>query len=143
MPTSFGDFQAIGNKSPHFNMKTATLLLVSLSGLLLAGCQSRSYDVNGSQPVRYAREVQIVMLNPSARPVSPTIQIFENATEVKRAFTKIALLHRSGHREDEGLIVNAMAWRARQIGADTIIILPAGRGWPDYQFHAQAIVFNP
>ena len=121
-------------------MRPFLKLLVCVSGLFACGC--RTYDVNGEAPVRYSKEVQIVQLDSAPRAITKTIQIFETATDVQRPYHKIALLTRSGHREDEGLIFNAFAWRARQLGADGIIILPAAHGWPDYQFHAQAIIFD-
>jgi hypothetical protein len=120
-------------------MKITKTVVCALS-FLVAGCHT--YDVNGEKPVRYANNVQIVLLNSTPRTITKSIQIFETPDDVKRPYHKIALLSRSGHREDEGLIFNAFAWRARQIGADGIIILTASRGWPDFQFRANAIVFD-
>jgi hypothetical protein len=120
-------------------MKIAPTIVFALS-FLVAGCHT--YDVNGDKPVRYANDVQIVLLDSTSRTITKSIQIFETPDDVKRSYHKIALLSRSGHREDEALILNAFAWRARQIGADGIIMLAPSRGWPDFQFRANAIVFD-
>ena len=113
---------------------------ILLAALLLTACHS--YDVNGDKPVRYAKDVQVALFDSTPRAVSKTVQVFDDANDIKRPYHKIALLSRSGHREDEALIDNAFAWRARQIGADGVLLLPASRGWPDFQFRANAIVFD-
>jgi hypothetical protein len=120
-------------------MKIIYTVIFGLS-FLLVGC--RTYDVNGEKPVRYAKDVQVVLLDSTPRTATKSIRIFETPDDIKRPYHKIALLSRSGHREDEGLIDNAFAWRARQIGADGIIILTASHGWPDFQFRADAIIFD-
>ena len=120
-------------------MKIISLICLAGLSFLLNGCHT--YDVASAKPVRYAKEVQVIPLDTAKRAITPSVQIFESAADVQRPCHKIALLSRPGHRGDEGLIVNALAWRARQLGADGLVLLPAGRGWPDFhsRLHLQGL----
>jgi len=67
-------------------------------------------------------------------------------------FHAIAQLTIDGESENEGKLVNALAWKARQLGADALLMLPpigqrkySGFGVPEgthWVYRAQAIVFD-
>ncbi len=114
------------------------LLLLCACGLV-AGCTSNNPD----PAVRYGTTVQVIRYDGGHYAPTKTLQVFDTAEEVKQPYHKIAKVTRPGHREAEGKIVNALIWRARQAGAEGLILLPPKHGWPDYQFSATAIVFDP
>jgi hypothetical protein len=139
-------------------MKTKFIILASIA-MLLAGCHN--YDVNGTAPVRYANSVFVTAIDPTKREPSKSIQLFANEDKIKRPHHVIAILSREGFLQDQGMIVNALVWRAKQLGADGIILLGAmggntssgmilgngngvfGSSNPDHaSFSATAIVFD-
>jgi hypothetical protein len=108
---------------------------------------------NGSKPPRYAKSVSVVPFGPvSSRPVNPEFQIFPSAADVKRPYRILALVCRHAKPQDQGLMLTAIAWRAQQLGADAMILLPpeatgygftdlgrfssGGQGEPIYRAHA-------
>ncbi|MGC9944468.1 MAG: hypothetical protein ABSE48_21800 [Verrucomicrobiota bacterium] len=97
------------------------MLAAFAATLLLTGCYS--YDVNGSRPVRYASGVQVATYDSTPRQPSASVRAFQSPAEVQRPYHVIALLSREGYLRDEGLIVNALVWRAKQMGANGIILL--------------------
>ena len=101
-------------------MKTKLLLL--LVTLAVAGCHS--YNVNSNWPVRYASGVQVTPYTSSPHSRLTTIEVFDNSSQVTRPYHRLARLSRGGHRSDKGRITNALIWRARQMGADAIILEP-------------------
>ena len=101
-------------------MKILFALLVS--SLILTGCHS--YDVNSSRPVRYANGVKVLEYDHTQRAPSPTIQIFDRFNPAPAHYVALASLSRMGYLQDESLIDNALTWRARQLGANGIILLP-------------------
>ena len=140
-------------------MKTIIPLLLCASGLLLTGCHT--YDMNGDVPMRYAANVQVVNYESIVRPPAKTIQIFDSPSQIKQPYHVIGLLLRPGKSNDEALILKALIWRARQLGADGVILLGGrsdggqegfmfgnGRGIigstspTEPIFHAQAIMFD-
>jgi len=91
--------------------------------LISTGCYST--DPNGDQPIRYASGVQIAPYDSILRKPSQNIEIFQDASEVKRRYHIIALLTREAYPRDEALITSALIWRAKHIGANGIIFLYA------------------
>jgi len=139
-------------------MKTKFIILASVV-VLLAGCHN--YDVNGTAPVRYANSVFVTVLDPSKRKPTKSIELFANEDKIKRPHHVIAILSREGYLQDQGMIVNALIWRAKQLGAEGIILLGAlggntssgmifgngngviGSSSPDHgSFSATAVVFD-
>ena len=132
-------------------MKMLNNFLIAVAVMLLIGCHS--YDVNGTRPVRYANSVQVTALDSTLRPFSKTIEVFQNADELKtQPYRKIALLSHSGWPNDEALLNNALIWKAKSLGATGVILLPPSRiGYQfnlfahtgvSYNYLAQAIVFT-
>jgi hypothetical protein len=80
------------------------------------------------------------------------LAVFDDAASVKRPYKIIALLSHESQPSSSGRMMNAIAFRARQLGADGMIVLPpkstgwhwsglgGGPGQPIYS--AQAIVFT-
>jgi hypothetical protein len=131
--------QFLLNRVKSKNQTSLKNLLSILALLILTGCYS--YDINGEQPVRYASGVRVVSYDSTVRQPANSIQVFDSPGEVKRPYHKIALLSRPGNREDQALVMAAIIWRARHLGADGIIFLPVIGGWPEVQFSGHAIVF--
>jgi hypothetical protein len=132
-------------------VKISPILFAFVFLWLLTGCHT--YDVNGTTPVRYANTVQVISLDSTQRPFSKAIEIFQNPDELHgRAYRKIALLSHEGWPNDETLLVNALIWKAKSLGADGVILMPSTRNGYEfnafahsgvsYTFHAQAIVFD-
>ena len=128
-----------------------TLLALLIITCVLTGCHN--YNINGTRPVRYADGVQVISLDITVRPFNKTLTVFENVEAVKgRKYHKIALLTRSGWPNDEEMLVNAIIWKAKSLGASGVILLPTVQG--AYQFNlggpsgkpcfykAEAIVFD-
>ena len=100
-------------------MKRLALFVVAL---LIVGCSTEYVSVNGEKPPRYATDVQVARYETENRAPSARLEVFNSVDALRqRHYRIIALLTREGNREDEGLIMNAIAWRARQLGAEGII----------------------
>lgn len=101
-----------------------TLLLFTT---LLTSCSSTP-DPNG--PPRYADRLKIAVFDATPRAATSSVDVFDETTKVTRPYKIIAQLGRNAKPTDSSLIINAIAWRARQMGADAIILLPAqSTGW--------------
>jgi hypothetical protein len=102
-----------------------TNLLVFLCGLSVAmatGCASRSE--NQARIPRYAKDIQIGRYDSIARQEKPHFQVFDSAQSVPKKHRIIALLTRHANPGDEALMMEAIAWNARKLGADAMIVLP-------------------
>ena len=83
-------------------------------------------DEGGVKFVRYETSVQVALYDVTPRPSSPTLQVFPSYQEIAgRKYHVLARVNRSGNAEDEGLILNALPAKARRIGAQAMIVLPA------------------
>ena len=100
--------------------------IIPVVGLLFGGCYH--YDVNGSHAVRYANSVNVIRYDSTPRPIPPTIQIFDRYNPPPAKYVPIASISRGGFRRDEQMIVGALQWRARQLGANGIIIVGESSG---------------
>lgn len=128
-------------------MKTV-IMLATLA--LLVGCSntpSTPISSSGDPPVRYAGKVQVATFDSSPRP--PTIKLVVIQETPTQKFHVIAQLTIFGKTQDEGRLANALAWKARQIGADALLMLPRVRqtgafGIPNDRcvLRANAIVFD-
>jgi hypothetical protein len=128
-------------------MKIAILLSTLL---LLVGCSSTPVSTSGDPPVRYARYVQVATFDFSPRSATAKLDILQ--TPPTRKNHVIAELTIDGSAENEGKLINALAWKARQLGADALVVLtPVGQrnydalGIPEethWIFRANAIVFD-
>jgi hypothetical protein len=129
-------------------MKTVAILLTALT---LCACRTEYVSSTGEPTPRYANEVQVARYDATDRQPTAQLEVFSNPQALgNRPYRVIALLTREGYRRDEGLIMNAIAWRARQIGAEGLIPegpvyggSPWAHGrWEQPVFRALAIVFS-
>lgn len=89
---------------------------------LIVGCSTENNSVNGENPPHLSNGVQVALYDSEKRIPTTQLEVFLTQEAVKdRPYRIIALLTRKGKREDEGLVMNAIAWRARQIGAEGLI----------------------
>lgn len=118
--------------------------------LLLASCSSTPVANPNDPPVRYARYVQVAIFDSSPRSATTKLDILQTAPTQKNHV--IAELTIEGSAENEGKLINALAWKVRQLGADALVVLtPVGQrnydalGIPEethWIFRADAIVFD-
>src|ERR1700733_4908307 len=139
--------------------------LLGIIVFVIAGCTTTPAPAGAEKPVRYASAVQVARYDSENRTPTASLEMFPSIEAVgQRPYRIIALLTRGGNREDEGLIMNAIAWRARQLGAEGLIAINDSKnplinvnttvrvgGWPSSDsgnkekplFRAYAIVFGP
>lgn len=100
-----------------------TGILLPLFVIMVAtGCSSPPESRNGEAPVRYAQYVKVATFDTTVRPATDKLTVYREKPAFK--YHTIATLTIDGELEKEGALINAIAWRARQLGADGIIILP-------------------
>ena len=90
--------------------------------IFLAGCAAPPVSRNGEPPVRYAAYVKVAIFDTTERPATDKLSVYREKPAFK--YHTIATLTIDGELEKEGALINAIAWRARQLGADGIIVLP-------------------
>lgn len=98
-------------------MKHLSALLILI--LLLSACSSNK-DPNA--PPRYASSVIVTSYTTTNYPPTPDLTVYNQGDTIP-PHKIIAMLSRHGHERDQGKILNAIAWKARQLGAQAIIIL--------------------
>ena len=117
--------------------------IVTLAALLtLVGCSSApSVPTSGEQPVRYAQYVKIATFDTTPRSPTSKLNVLREAPIQK--YHAIASLTIDGTADKEGNLVNALAWKARQIGADSILMLaPLHPHRDQWIFRADAVVMD-
>jgi hypothetical protein len=103
-------------------MKPIHVLVVVLATLVSCGTPT---PPGAEKPVRYAAGVQVALYDSEKRSPTTQLEVYQSEKSIEtRPFRIIAMLTRNGHHEDEANIVNAIAWRARQLGAEGLILLP-------------------
>src|SRR5690242_1574586 len=108
------------NYGQYRSLTLTVLLCLSCA----VGCAARSGG-SDDEPVRYANSVSAAMYDTTRRAPVPTLEVFQSDQELAgRPHHVIALLSREGYPRDEGLVMNAIAWRARHLGAGAMIVLP-------------------
>lgn len=117
------------NSNNHaINLMKPMLIILLVVVLGLTAC--RSTAPTGEKPPRYAKSVQVAQFDATPRAVNPDFEVFTSETEVKRFYKAIAVLSRNAKPQDQGLMITAIIWRAKQLGADAAILLPPeGGGW--------------
>lgn len=110
--------------------------------LLLVGCNTMppaTVPSAGDPPVRYVQYIKVANYDSSTHPATSKLTIFREVPNLK--YHTIATLTVSGTADKEGALVNALAWKARQLGADSIIILtPSHPHRDEWIFRADAIL---
>ncbi len=123
--------------------------VICLAGLLAAGCATTT---DPYAPVRYGDSVLVVSYDSTPRPFNPNIQVFSNPAMLQgRPYHVIAELSREGWPNDQPLLMNALIWRAKSLGADGVILLPPllgdfvdipfGRIGRQFNFRAEAFTW--
>ena len=134
-------------------MRTKLLFVFSALFILfvLTGCETTSTNAADSAP-RYGNSVQVAQYDKTPRKINPDFEVFGREADVQRPFKIIALVSRNAQPQDEGRMMTAIAWRAKQLSADAMIVLqPNGGGWKydnfggrsgEPIFRAHAIVYT-
>ena len=125
-------------------MKTKLSFILSIL-FVLTGCETTSTNIANPVP-RYGKSVQVAQYDQTPRNINPDFEVFASEASVRRPFKIIALVSRHANLQDEGLMMTAIAWRAKQLGADGMIVLRAagggfelgnfGGGQPIFRAHA-------
>jgi len=131
-------------------------LFVPLVVLVLSLCPGCSTTPSGNpaDPApKYAGRINVARYDVTPRVPSTAFEVFTRADEVQQPYKIIALLSHESKPKDSGLMINAIAWRARQLGADAMILLPpqeTGLRWNQWGvqkqqpiYSANAIVYTP
>jgi hypothetical protein len=113
-------------------MKMIKDLLPIVLLALLAGCASDpATSVIGKAPDKAGR-VQIAMYDATPRQPSQTMDIYDAGKPVERPHKSLAKLTCEGDASEEGIMLNAIAWQTRRLGAQALEVLepeyPNGRG---------------
>ncbi|MCG3150280.1 MAG: hypothetical protein PCFJNLEI_03761 [Verrucomicrobiae bacterium] len=92
-------------------------------GLVLAvACSTSKSTHDEDGPLRYADSVQIARFDSENRPPSDNLELFQTAEQIgNRPYKTIALVSRTGLSSNEGLILNAIIYRAKLLGATGLI----------------------
>ena len=132
-------------------MKPFCLVFILLA--CCAGCATTTPVATADKPPRYASRVQVARYDATERSVRPEFAVYADAASVPRPYRIIALVSHNANPEDQALMMQAIAWRARQLGADGMIVLPPiSGGWhadgfgtksKEPVFSAHAIIFTP
>jgi hypothetical protein len=122
--------------------------------LLLVSCSSTpSTPASSDPPVSFAGDVKVAIYDTTPRPHTDKLAILAESPSGKCHIIATLTID-GGERsaENEALLINALAWKARQMGADAIVRLPrlgqrryGAFGIPrptDWIFRADAIVFD-
>lgn len=127
---------------------TSSALFVA-SALLLTACRSIPANSNDPAP-RYARRIKVAQYDLTTRTPTLSLEVFDTAPA--RPHKVIALLSHKAEPNDSAAMMNAIAWRARQLGAHGLIVLKpqeTGMRWNHWGmergepiYSANAIIFT-
>ena len=113
-------------------MKTKLLLLCTSGLIIVTGCGSTPPPHRPNYHATSVRDVQVAIMDATPRAASQVITPFLPANAPK-AFTVLAHLTVQGYAADEATLVNYLTSKARELGANGIVMGPAGvpfHGWP-------------
>jgi len=91
--------------------------------ILTAGCSTSVAPDTGDVP-RLAYKVTVAVFDATKRPASTSLMTFKNEAAVPGPYRTVARLNVFAKGQEEAVALNAIAYRARQLGAMGIIILP-------------------
>ena len=132
-------------------MKPRLQLLVI--ALILSACSTAPKQA-ADQPIKHADRVKVATYDSSPRPASARLDVYDlsrdaQANPAPKAHKVIALLTCEGGAQEEAEMMNAIMYRARQLGADGVVILPPDRTYGLWSalgerriFSAKAIVYS-
>jgi hypothetical protein len=84
------------------------------------GCNSTPTTTSGEPSVRYARYVKVAIFDTTPRPATDQLTPLREAPTQKHQ--TIAMLTIDGEAKNEAALFNALAWKARQLGSNAIVI---------------------
>jgi hypothetical protein len=93
-----------------------------------------SWLTAGCEPVRHYNRLQVASFAGPIKPIRKpygTVQVFPTPTDVKRQYEVIGMLSCEGSAGEEAAIVNAMLYRAADMGGDGILLNTAKAGAED------------
>ena len=135
----------------RLTMKTPVAL--SLMVMVLVGCASQPTEPGRSTLTSRERQclgrVQVLMYDTAKRSPSQSVEIYDE-TKATKPSKEIALLTCEGAAKEEVDMTKGLIEKARLLGADAIVILPANVG-SDFQmghggsravFRAKAVVYQ-
>lgn len=97
-----------------------------LAALIVAGCATSSQNP-GEKPVKHAGRVKAAIYNSVERTPTTHLDVYSNPQSVERLHKVIALLTCEGAAHEEGELVNAINYKARQLGAHGVVVIPPDR----------------
>jgi hypothetical protein len=105
-------------------------------GTLWSGCLlfAIAWFAVGCEPVRHYNRLQVASFAGPAKPTRKpygTVQVFETPEDVKRPYEVIGMMSCEGSAAEEAAIVNAMLYRAADMGADGVLLNSARAGAED------------
>jgi hypothetical protein len=113
-------------------------LLPILFALLICGC--------GAPPCRYYNRVQVAAFygqkNPPNKKPYGTVVPFDTPSDVKRPYRVIGFMSSEGRVGEEGGILEAMLYRAADMGGDGIILNASSIGQEELQPNSQKLNVN-
>ena len=120
--------------------------ILTLSSLIITGCA-------GKPPAAAnVTKVTVAIYDVTPRTASTELTVYQTAEAVTRPYRSIALINALDKTQAEAQVLDAICARARELGAQGLIVLPPQqpyRGWPASatdqnlrNFRAEAIVFT-
>ena len=114
------------NQNPNMYRSFATFVGI----VLFTGCHTPwpqgAAGTHEKAPPRAGR-VDIATYDITERAPVKRLDVYESPEKVTQPYSVIALLTCEGAAAEEGMMMNAILYRARQIGAQGVIVLPAER----------------
>jgi hypothetical protein len=102
-----------------FHSYTSTLVL--LTSMSLSACRTR--DVGPDPAPRYANRIQVARYDLTPRQPTTSFEVLDHINQAEHPYKIIAMLSHAAKPSDSGLMINAMAWHARRLGANAMILL--------------------
>jgi hypothetical protein len=118
--------------------------LVILLAVIAASC-STAPKQKSEAPVKHAERVRIVQYDSVTRPPTANMEIFDLTRSDHnpiRPYKIIALLTCEGAVQEEPEMLNAIAYRARRLGADCLIIRPPDRTYSLWSTFGERRLFS-
>lgn len=103
--------------------------------LFVLGCRTSSTENPADPAPRYASRINVARYDITQRQPSTAFTVYDESTAITRPFKIIAYLSHGAKPSDSAAMLNAIAWRARQLGADGMVVLqPEDTGFSVNQF---------
>ena len=102
-------------------MKIQNLLMSLTLALVVTGCVTTTPQQGSEAIPRHAKRVQVALYGSTPRPSTTSLDVYDASPA--RPYKEIALLTCDGENSEEGVMTQAILWRARKIGADAVVRL--------------------